>query len=168
MLHPHILQLQKRLLLPTATKPFPPPATAHSSHHPPTNESAGSQQPAPPRSTSPPRKHQSPVKWCSPLPSVFIFPAHWSKMHSFRRGSALTHPLPHHEHICPFITGCPSQLSLVHPSIIPPSIPLLIPPTPESHPNLNTRTAASLLISSETLTTKEETALNTYSKKERC
>lgn len=128
MLHPHILQLQKMLLLPTATKPFPPPAIAHSSHHPPSNESAGSQQPAPPRrSTSPPRKHQSPVKWCSPLPSVFIFPAHWSKMHSFRRGSVLTHPLPHHAHICPFIT---SHVRLsIHPSI-----PLLIPPSPESYP----------------------------------
>lgn len=132
MLHPHILQLQKMLLLPTATKPFPPPEIAHSSHHPPTNESAGSQQPAPRRSTSPPRKHQSPVKWCSPLPSVFIFPAHWSKMHSFRRGSVLTHPLPHHTHICPFITahtGCPSRLSHVRPSI-----PLLIPPSPDSYP----------------------------------
>lgn len=98
---------------PKATKPLPPPEIAHSSHHPPTNKSERSQQaPKPLGPTSPlPGKHQSPVNRCRPLPSLFIFPADWSKTRSFRRGSALTHRLPHHTHICPFITTRTSCLS---------------------------------------------------------
>lgn len=78
MLHPHILQLQKMLLLPKATKPFPPPGTAHSSHHPLTNESARSQRPRTPPPMGPASLGTG-VSWGGEVvqspPSCFHFPS---------------------------------------------------------------------------------------------
>lgn len=151
----------ERVPSPKATKLLPPPELAHSSHHLPTNKSERSQQaPKPPGPTSPlPGKHQSPVNWRHPLLSVFVFPADRSKTRSFRRGSALTHRLPHHTHICPFITArtsCPSPhwANYIRPSFHP-TFPWIIPRLK--------------YFSSNPLSdfTKKETAVNFFCKHER-
>lgn len=111
MLHPHILQLQKMFLLPKATKPFPPPEIAHSSHHPLTNESARSQQPLM-RPASPPQETPVPSEVVQSPPFCFHFPSTLEQNAFFQKRLSSDSPsASSHTRICPFITAHTSWLS---------------------------------------------------------